>query len=78
MLKDTMEPPHGHASNSEIISTTLFNSDEINEPGRVSACTINSCDETRRCNATEPTGPDLIIGFDAEWVNGARAEDSLP
>ena len=78
MFKDTMEPPHVDAANSEIISTTLFKSDEINEPGRVSACTINSRDEPPRCNPTEPTGPELIIGFDAEWVNGARAEDSLP
>jgi hypothetical protein len=46
MLKDTMREPHVDAANSEIISTTLFNSDNINEPGRVSACTISSCDET--------------------------------
>ena len=78
MFKDTMREPHVDVANSEIISTTLFNSDDINEPGRVSACTISSCDEARQRKPTEPTGPELIIGFDAEWVNGARAEDLLP
>jgi hypothetical protein len=77
MLKDTVEPPHGHAANSEIISTLLFNIDQISGPGRVADFKSNpfkpAC-QRKPVSKTGPTGPGLIVGFDSEWVNAARAE----
>ncbi len=77
MLKDTMEPPHGHAANSEIISTLLFNIDQISGPGRVADFKSNpfkpAC-QRKPTSKTGTTGPGLIVGFDSEWVNAARAD----
>jgi len=77
MLKDTMEPPHVDAANSEIISTLLFNIDQISGPGRVADFKSNpfkpAC-QRKPASKNQPTGRGLIVGFDSEWVNAARAE----
>jgi hypothetical protein len=77
MLKDTMEPPHVDAANSEIISTTLFNSDEISGQGRGADSKSDPCKQVcqrKPASKIELAGPGLIVGFDSEWVNAARAE----
>ena len=61
MLKDTMEPPHVDAANSEIISTTLFNSDEISGQGRGADSKSDPCKQVcqrKPASKIELAGPD--------------------
>ncbi len=72
-----MEPPHDLAANSSPISITLFNIDDATNP---TSFALSAGDagptSTRRklANNAEPVATEVIVGFDSEWVNAARAE----
>ena len=72
--------PRESAANSNSFPIKTFGVDGSDGPELVTGDVTKLLQHTDRLASTkrEAARPDVIIGFDAEWVNGARADDSMP